>query len=186
MPFCSACGTKCADDAKFCSACGKAIVVASVDQAAATTQAQAVRATESVQPVIQVITPAAPVKAFDNPAELWKMFFYVAIFDLGIYFLTTSAAETGGFSSGPTMLIVAGYLAVAYFLVKVQAFDKGRAVWLLPLIAWHVWGYLQGISSSGDLEYATTFDNYDTFISGIPEMVILTKLFLVLRQGAAK
>jgi len=186
MPFCSACGTKCADDAKFCSACGKTIVVASVDQAAATTQAQAVRATEPGQPVIQVITPAAPLKAFDNPAELWKMFFYVAIFDLGIYFLTTSAAETGGFSSGPTMLIVAGYLAVSYFLVKVQAFDKGRAVWLLPLIAWHVWGYLQGISGSGDLEYATTFDNYDTFISGIPEMVILTKLFLVLRQGTAK
>jgi len=45
---------------------------------------------------------------------------------------------------------------------------------------------LEGISSSGDLEYATTFDNYDTFISGIPEMVILTKLFLVLRQGSAK
>jgi len=54
------------------------------------------------------------------------------------------------------------------------------------LIAFHLWGYLQGISSSGDLEFATTFDNYDTFISGVPEMVILIKLFLVLRQGAAK
>ncbi len=81
MPFCSACGTKSADDAKFCSACGKAIVVDSDDKAAATAQAQAVRATEPVQTVIQVITPAAPLKAFDNPAELWKMFFYVAIFD---------------------------------------------------------------------------------------------------------
>ena len=75
---------------------------------------------------------------------------------------------------------------MSYFLVKVQAFDKGRAVWLLPLIAFHVWGYLQGIASSGDIEFATTFDNYDTFISGIPEMVILIKLFLVLRQGSAK
>jgi len=179
MPFCSACGTKCADDAKFCSACGKAI-------GAASDAGQQDKPSGSAAPVIQVMTPAAPLKAFDNPAELWKMFFYVALFDCGIYFLTTSAAETGGFSSGPTMLIFAAYFAVAYFLVKVQAFDKGRAVWLLPLIAWHVWGYLQGISSSGDLEFSTTFDNYDTFISGIPEMVILIKLFLVLRQSAAK
>ena len=185
MPFCSACGTKCADDAKFCSACGQALAAAP-DQVAPTTQPQVTRAAEPLPPVIQVITPAAPLRAFDNPAELWKMFFYVAIFDLAIYFLTTSAAETGGFTSGPTMLIVAAYLAVAYFLVKVQAYDKGRAVWLLPLIAWHVWGYLEGISNSGDLEYATTFDNYDTFISGIPEMVILIKLFLVLRLGKAK
>jgi hypothetical protein len=179
MPYCSACGTKSADDAKFCSACGKAIVVAPAAE-------QSSQSPEVVAPVIQVIAPAAPLKAFDNPAELWKMFFYVALFNMGIYFLTTSAAETGGFSSGPTMLIFAAYFAVAYFLVKVQAFDKGRAVWLLPLIAWHVWGYLQGISSSGDLEFSTTFDNYDTFISGIPEMVILIKLFLVLRQSAAK
>jgi hypothetical protein len=186
MPFCSACGTKCVDDAKFCSACGKAIVAAPDNQAAPAIQIQAVRATEPVQPVIQVIAPAAPLKAFDNPAELWKMFFYVALFDLGIYFLTTSAAENGGYSSGFNFLFFAGYFGLAYFLVKVQAFDKGRAVWLLPLIAFHVWGYLQGIASSGDLEFATTFDNYDTFISGIPEMVILTKLFLVLRQGAAK
>ena len=179
MPFCSACGTKCADDAKFCSACGKAIV-------AAPDAGQQDKPAGSATPVIQVMTPAAPLKAFDNPAELWKMFFYVALFDCGIYFLTTSAAEAGGLSSSPTLLIFAAYFAVAYFLVKVQAFDKGRAVWLLPLIAWHVWGYLQGISSSGDLEYSTTFDNYDTFISGIPEMVILIKLFLVLRQSAAK
>lgn len=182
MPYCSACGTKSADDAKFCSACGKAIVVAP----GAEQPSQSAEVVSPVSPVIQVIAPAAPLKAFDNPAELWKMFFYVALFDLGIYFLTTSAAENGGYSSGFNFLFFAGYFGLAYFLVKVQAFDKGRAVWLLPLIAFHVWGYLQGIASSGDLEYATTFDNYDTFISGIPEMVILTKLFLVLRQGAAK
>ena len=175
MPFCSACGTKCADDAKFCSACGKAIVVTPAAE-------QPSQAADGVSPVIQVIAPTAPLKAFDNPAELWKMFFYVALFDLGIYFLTTSAVENGGYSSGFNLLFFAAYFGLAYFLVKVQAFDKGRAVWLLPLIAFHVWGYLQGIASSGDLEYATTFDNYDTFISGIPEMVILTKLFLVLRQ----
>ena len=179
MPFCSACGTKSADDAKFCSACGRASVVAPASE-------QSSQSPEAVASVIQVIAPAAPLKAFDNPAELWKMFFYVALFDLGIYFLTTSAAENGGYSSGLNFLFFAGYFGLAYFLVKVQAFDKGRAVWLLPLIAFHVWGYLQGIASSGDLEYATTFDNYDTFISGIPEMVILTKLFLVLRQSAAK
>jgi zinc-ribbon domain len=179
MPFCSACGTKCADDAKFCSACGKAIGVAPLAE-------QTSRPTENVAPVIQVIAPAPPLKAFDNPAELWKMFFYVALFDLGIYFLTTSAAENSGDSVGFFLLFFAAYFGLAYFLVKVQAFDKGRAVWLLPLIAFHVWGYLQGIASSGDLEFATTFDNYDTFISGIPELVILIKLFLVLRQGAAK
>ncbi len=186
MPFCSACGTKSADDAKFCSACGKAIIAAPDDQAAPATQAQSVRATEPVQPVIQVIAPVAPLKAFDNPAELWKMFFYVALFDLGIYFLTTSASENGSFTSSASLLFFGAYFGVSYFLVKVQAFDKGRAVWLLPLIAFHVWGYRQGIASSSDLEFATTFDNYDTFISGIPEMVILIKLFLVLRQATAK
>jgi hypothetical protein len=114
------------------------------------------------------------------------MFFYVALFNMGIYFLTTYGAESGGYSSGVNFLFFAGYFGLAYFLVKVQAFDKGRAFWLLPLIAFHLWGYLQGIAGSDDLEYATTFDNYDTFITGIPEMVILTKLFLVLRQGSAK
>jgi hypothetical protein len=179
MPFCSACGTKSADDANFCSACGKAIVVTP-------TAEQPSRPTDNAAPVIQVIAPTAPLKAFDNPAELWKMFFYVALFNMGIYFLTTSAAESGGYSSGVNFLFFAGYFGLAYFLVKVQAFDKGRAVWLLPLIAFHVWGYLQGIANSGDLEYATTFDNYDTFITGIPEMVILIKLFLTLRQGSTK
>jgi hypothetical protein len=179
MPFCSACGTKCADDAKFCSACGKTLLAASAAE-------QASQPTDNVAPVIQVIAPAAPLKAFDNPAELWKMFFYVALFNMGIYFLTTYGAESGGYSSGVNFLFFAGYFGLAYFLVKVQAFDKGRAFWLLPLIAFHLWGYLQGIAGSDDLEYATTFDNYDTFITGIPEMVILTKLFLVLRQGSAK
>ena len=179
MPFCSACGTKCADDAKFCSACGKGLVAASAAE-------QPSQPTDNVAPVIQVIAPAAPLKAFDNPAELWKMFFYVALFNMGIYFLTTYGAESGGYSSGVNFLFFAGYFGLAYFLVKVQAFDKGRAFWLLPLIAFHLWGYLQGIAGSDDLEYATTFDNYDTFITGLPEMVILTKLFLVLRQGSAK
>jgi hypothetical protein len=179
MPYCSACGTKCADDAKFCSACGKAIVVAPPAE-------QSTQAPETVAPVIQVMAPAAPLKAFDNPAELWKMFFYVALFDLGIYFFTTSAAENGSLTSSANLLFFGAYFGVSYFLVKVQAFDKGRAVWLLPLIAFHVWGYLQGIASSGDIEFATTFDNYDTFISGIPEMVILVKLFLVLRQHTTK
>jgi hypothetical protein len=179
MPFCSACGTKCADDAKFCSACGKALLAASAAE-------QASQPTDNVAPVIQVIAPAAPLKAFDNPAELWKMFFYVALFNMGIYFLTTYGAESGGYSSGVNFLFFAGYFGLAYVLVKMQAFDKGRAFWLLPLIAFHLWGYLQGIAGSDDLEYATTFDNYDTFITGIPEMVILTKLFLVLRQGSAK
>ena len=179
MPFCSACGTKSLDDAKFCSACGKAIVVAPAAE-------QPSQPADVVSPVIQVMAPVAPLKAFDNPAELWKMFFYVALFDVGIFFLTTKATENGWFGSNFFGLVFfAVYFGLAYFLVKVQAFDKGRTVWLLPLIAFHVWGYLQGIADSGDLEYATTFDNYDTFISGIPEMVILTKLFLVLRQSAA-
>jgi hypothetical protein len=186
MPFCSACGTKSADDAKFCSACGKAIVVATADQVTPAQQPQVVRTIEPTPPVIHVIAPAAPLKAFDNAAELWKMFFYVALFDLGIYFLTTSASENGGFTSSANLLFFGAYFGVSYVLVKIQAFDKGRAVWLLPLIAFHLWGYLQGIASSGDLEFATTFDNYDTFISGVPEMVILIKLFLVLRQGTAK
>lgn len=179
MPFCSACGTKCADDAKFCSACGKGLVAASAAE-------QPSQPTDNAAPVIQVIAPSAPLKAFDNPAELWKMFFYVALFNMGIYFLTTYGAESGGYSSGVNFLFFAGYFGLAYFLVKVQAFDKGRAFWLLPLIAFHLWGYLQGIAGSDDLEYATTFDNYDTFITGLPEMVILTKLFLVLRQSSAK
>ena len=63
MPYCSACGTKCADDAKFCSACGKALVAASAVE-------QPSQPTDNVAPVIQVIAPTAPLKAFDNPAEL--------------------------------------------------------------------------------------------------------------------
>jgi hypothetical protein len=59
MPFCSACGTKCADDAKFCSACGKALLAASAAE-------QPSQPTDNVAPVIQVIAPAAPLKAFDN------------------------------------------------------------------------------------------------------------------------
>ncbi|MEI8402733.1 MAG: zinc-ribbon domain-containing protein [Alcaligenaceae bacterium] len=182
MPFCSACGTKCVDDAKFCSSCGKAIVVASATEQ----PSQPADGMIPAAPVIQVIAPVAPLKAFDNPPELWKMFFYVAFFNLGIYFLTTSATENSNLTSSGIILFFGVYFGLSYVLVKVQAFDKGRAAWLLPLIAFHVWGYLQGISSSGDLEFATTFDNYDTFISGVPEMVILTKLFLVLRQSAAK
>ena len=84
MPFCSACGTKSLDDAKFCSACGKAIVVAPAAE-------QPSQPADVVSPVIQVMAPVAPLKAFDNPAELWKMFFYVALFDVGIFFLTTKS-----------------------------------------------------------------------------------------------
>ena len=33
------------------------------------------------------------LKAFDNPDELWKMYFYVSFFNIGAYFLTSSAAD---------------------------------------------------------------------------------------------
>ena len=59
MPFCTACGAKNPDDARFCNACG----------AAMPTAAPAVTA-----------APLARIKPFDNPDELWKMFFCESMF----------------------------------------------------------------------------------------------------------
>jgi hypothetical protein len=82
------------------------------------------------------------VKAFDNPDELWKMYFYVSFFNIGAYFFTSSAADflqqSGGVLTLPMgifALFMAVYLGAAYWLIKKQAVDKGRTLWLLPFIA---------------------------------------------------
>ena len=66
MPFCTACGAKNTDEARFCSACGAAMPTA-----------------VSVAPAVSV----ARIKPFDNPDELWTIFFYVAIFNLIMYMI---------------------------------------------------------------------------------------------------
>ena len=129
------------------------------------------------------------LKAFDNPDELWKMYFYVSFFNIGAYFLTSSAAdfleESGGFLSLPLgifTIFVLVFLGVAYWLIKKQAVDKGRTLWLLPFIAWHVYAYLQGLSAFNPMFAESSFDFYDAYISGIPETLILIKLFVALRE----
>jgi len=171
MPFCTACGVKNVDDARFCSACGHAFVVAA--------------------PAATVVTPepGGALKAFDNPAELWKMYFYVSFFNIGVYCLTGSAADfldqSGGFLSLPFGVFVGAivlFMGLVYWLIKKQAVDKNRSLWLLPLVAWHVYSYLDGLSGI-DLMYAeTSFDYYDIYISGVPETIILIRLFLALRE----
>lgn len=212
MPFCTACGVKNPDDARFCHACGHAMVTAGAEgQAAAQPEESAIPLTASqlpaqaIQPTIPQpintqsstqsapgtvsLKPPVPLKAFDNPDELWKMYFYVTFFNIGVYFLTGSAVdfmkESGGFFSIPMGIFgafVVAYLALAYWLIKKQAVDKNRSLWLLPFIAWHVYSYLDGLSSI-DLMYAeTSFDYYDIYISGVPETIILIRLFLALRD----
>ncbi len=50
------------------------------------------------------------LKAFDNPDELWKMYFYVSFFNIGAYFFTSSADEflqqSGGVLTLPMGLFV--------------------------------------------------------------------------------
>lgn len=220
MPYCTACGVKNSDDARFCSACGHAIVTA---VPAASAVAPAVAPAVASEPRAQNVevqgnqnnapsnsssysTPdmqkntsfqtngtagktGVALKAFDNPDELWKMYFYVSFFNIGVYCLTGSAAdflsESGGLLSLPVGVFVAAivlFMGFAYWLIKKQAVDKSRSLWLLPLIAWHVYSYLDGLSGI-DLMYAeTSFDYYDIYISGVPETIILIRLFLALRE----
>ena len=199
MSFCTACGTKNPADARFCSACGHPIETsASIPGAPVMTSAPIPPApTPSTPPTppSQVATPAtfvaAPVKlkAFDNPAELWKMYFYVTFFNIGAYFLTSSAADfleqSGGFLSIPMgifVLFMVVFLGLSYWLIKKQAVDKNRTLWLLPLIAWHVYSYLDGLSGFEPSYAETSFDFYDAYLSGIPETLILIRLFLALRE----
>jgi hypothetical protein len=132
------------------------------------------------------------LKAFDNPDELWKMYFYVSFFNIGAYFLTSSAADffhqSGGVLTLPMGLFVIFmllYLGVAYWLIKKQAVDKGRTLWLLPFIAWHVYTYLEGLSAFDPLFAYSSFDYYDAYLSGVPETLILIKLFVALRERIA-
>jgi len=129
------------------------------------------------------------LKAFDNPDELWKMYFYVSFFNIGAYFFTSAAdeflQESGGVLTLPMgifVLFMAVYLGVAYWLIKKQAVDKGRTLWLLPFIAWHVYTYLEGLSAFDPLFAQSSFDYYDAYLSGVPETLILIKLFVALRE----
>ena len=129
------------------------------------------------------------LKAFDNPDELWKMYFYVSFFNIGAYFFTSSADEflqqSGGVLTLPMglfVLFMAVYLGVAYWLIKKQAVDKGRTLWLLPFIAWHVYAYLEGLNDFDPMFAESSFDYYDAYLSGVPETLILIKLFIALRE----
>lgn len=168
MPFCTACGAKNPEEARFCNACGAAM--------------------PTVAPVAPVFTPAgvAPLKPFDNPNELWKMFFYVALFNLGMYFFTTSSEDILGYGVAVIVGISAIYFGIAYWIVKVQGVDKNRSLWILLLIAFHVYAYLDGLSGIDDLTNPNTFDIYDTYLSGLPELFILIKLFLALRERVSQ
>jgi hypothetical protein len=73
-------------------------------------------------------------------------------------------------------------MGLAYWLIKKQAVDKGRTLWLLPLIAWQVYAYLDGLSGFDPGVAETSFDYYDAYLSGIPETIILIRLFLALRE----
>lgn len=168
MPFCTACGAKNPDEARFCNACGAAMPTAA--------------------PVVPVAAPiaVAPLKPFDNPNELWKMFFYVAVFNLGMYFFTTSSEDILGYGVAVIAGISAIYFGIAYWIVKVQGVDKNRSLWILLLIAFHVYAYLDGLSGIDDLTNPNTFDVYDTYLSGLPELFILIKLFLALRERVSQ
>lgn len=165
MPFCTACGAKNPDEARFCNACGAAMPTAA--------------------PVIPAAA-VAPLKPFDNPNELWKMFFYVSVFNLGMYFFTTAAEDILGYGIAAVAGISVIFYGIAYWILKVQAVDKNRSLWLLPLIAFQVYAYLDGLSGLDDLTNPNTFDVYDTYLSGLPELFIVIKLFLALRERAAQ
>ena len=191
MSFCTACGTKNPADARFCRACGYAMEAPS--DAPSVTPSTPVASPLPEAPAVTTppIPEVAPVKlkAFDNPAELWKMYFYVSFFNIGAYFLTNSAAEfleeSGGFLSIPMgvfVLFISAFMGLAYWLIKKQAVDKGRTLWLLPLIAWQVYAYLDGLSGFDPGVAESSFDYYDAYISGVPETIILIRLFLALRE----
>lgn len=191
MSFCTACGTKNPADARFCRACGHAME-ASSDIPSVTPSAPIASPPLEAPKVTAPPTPdVAPtkLKAFDNPAELWKMYFYVSFFNIGAYFLSNSAAdfldESGGFLSIPMglfVLFICAFMGLAYWLIKKQAVDKGRTLWLLPLIAWQVYAYLDGLSGFDPGVAESSFDYYDAYLSGIPETIILIRLFLALRE----
>ncbi len=164
MPFCTACGAKNPDEARFCNACGAAM------------------------PTATPVVPAAvtSLKPFDNPNELWKMFFYVAVFNLGMYFFTTASEDILGYGVAVVAGISIVYFGIAYWILKVQGVDKNRSLWILLLIAFHVYAYLDGLSGIDDLTNPNTFDVYDTYLSGLPELFILIKLFLALRERASQ
>ena len=168
MPFCTACGAKNPDEARFCNACGAAM--------------------PTVAPVAPVVASAAvaPLKPFDNPNELWKKFFYVSVFNLGMYFFTTAAEDILGYGIAAVAGISAIFYGIVYWILKVQAVDKNRSLWLLPLIAFQVYAYLDGLSGLDDLTNPNTFDVYDTYLSGLPELFIVIKLFLALRERASQ
>ncbi len=168
MPFCTACGAKNPDEARFCNACGAAM--------------------PTVAPVAPVLAPVtvAPLKPFDNPNELWKMFFYVSVFNLGMYFFTSAADDILGYGIAAVAGISAIFYGIVYWILKVQAVDKNRSLWLLPLIAFQVYAYLDGLSGLDDLTNPNTFDVYDTYLSGLPELFIVIKLFLALRERASQ
>ena len=132
------------------------------------------------------VAAVAPLKPFDNPNELWKMFFYVSVFNLGMYFFTTASEDILGYGIAVVAGISAVFYGIAYWILKVQAVDKNRSLWLLPLIAFQVYAYLDGLSGLDDLTNPNTFDVYDTYLSGLPELFIVIKLFLALRERAAQ
>jgi hypothetical protein len=75
------------------------------------------------------------LKAFDNPDELWKMYFYVSFFNIGAYFFTNSASNFLQQREGVLTLPIGifaiflfVYLGVAYWLIKKQAVDKGWGI----------------------------------------------------------
>lgn len=191
MSFCTACGTKNPADARFCSACGHALVVAPAAEpvapvASVAPSPSAAQSSQSAQPAA---VSQGRLRAFDNPDELWKMYFYVSFFNIGAYFLTNSAStfleESGGFLSIPMgifALFMGAFLGLAYWLIKKQAVDKGRTLWLLPLIAWQVYAYLDGLSGFDPMYAESSFDYYDAYISGVPETLILIRLFVALRE----
>jgi zinc-ribbon domain len=168
MPFCTACGAKNPDEARFCNACGAAMPTVS-----------------PVAPVLASVT-VSPLKPFDNPNELWKMFFYVSVFNLGMYFFTSAADDILGYGIAAVAGISAIFYGIVYWILKVQAVDKNRSLWLLPLIAFQVYAYLDGLSGLDDLTNPNTFDVYDTYLSGLPELFIVIKLFLALRERASQ
>lgn len=191
MSFCTACGTKNPADARFCSACGHALVVAPVAEPVAPVApvAPSPSAAQSSQSAQPAAVSQGRLRAFDNPDELWKMYFYVSFFNIGAYFLTNSASsfleESGGFLSIPMgifTLFIATFLGLAYWLIKNQAVNKGRTLWLLPLIAWQVYAYMDGLSGFEPMYAESSFDYYDAYISGVPETLILIRLFVALRE----
>jgi len=184
MSFCTACGTKNPADARFCSACGH-----SIEASASMSESAVTPAIDSATIATTRATATVKLKAFDNPAELWKMYFYVTFFNIGAYFLTSLAAdfleESGGFLTIPMAifaLFMLVFLGLSYWLIKNQAVNKNRTLWLLPLIAWHVYAYLDGLSGFEPSYAESSFDYYDAYLSGVPETLILIKLFVALRE----